>query len=202
MRKEILTKNLGRFRVGIAGAGGLGSNCAMLLARSGVGTLVIADSDRVELSNLDRQYFFRNQIGMLKCDAIWDNIAAATDGIRVMIHPVRLTPANISDVFRGCDIIVEALDDASAKEMFISTVQSELPGIPVIAGSGLAGWGFNEALRMRKIDDTLYVCGDEAKEVSEDIPPLAPRVAIVAAMQANLVVELLINKVNENHPQQ
>jgi sulfur carrier protein ThiS adenylyltransferase len=172
MRRENIRKNLGRYRVGIAGAGGLGSNCAMLLARSGVGALVVADNDRVDLYNLDRQYFFRNQIGMLKCDALWDNIAAATDGIRVMIHPVKLTPANISDIFRGCNVIVEALDDASAKEMFITTIQKELPGIPLIAGSGLAGWGYNETLMVRKIDDTLYVCGDESSEVSEDKPPI------------------------------
>jgi sulfur carrier protein ThiS adenylyltransferase len=200
MRKELIRRNLSRFKVGIAGAGGLGSNCAMLLARSGVGTLLIADYDRVALSNLDRQFYFRNQIGMLKCDALWDNIAAATDGLRVMIHPVKLTPANIADIFNGCDAIVEALDEASEKEMFITTVQRELPGVPVVAGSGLAGWGSNETLRMRKLDDTLYVCGDESVEVSDDKPPTGPRVAIVAAMQANLIVEILIKKGDENHP--
>ena len=78
------------------------------------------------------------------------------------------------------------------KEMFIETVQTEMKGIPVVAGSGIAGWGRNETLRSRQIDETLYVCGDETTEVSGDLPPLAARVAIVAAMQANTVVEILM----------
>ena len=52
--------HLSRFRVGIAGAGGLGSNCAVSLARSGIGTLVISDFDVIEPGNLNRQYFFIN----------------------------------------------------------------------------------------------------------------------------------------------
>ena len=54
---------MSKFRVGIAGAGGLGSNCAVALARSGVGTLVIADFDIIEAANLNRQYYFTDQIG-------------------------------------------------------------------------------------------------------------------------------------------
>lgn len=56
MRFSEIKKHLSSFRVGIAGAGGLGSNCAAALARSGVGTLVIADFDRVERLNLNRQF--------------------------------------------------------------------------------------------------------------------------------------------------
>jgi len=47
-------------------------------------------------------------------------------------------------------------------------------------------------IRYRKIDDTLYICGDEFSEVSENLPPLAPRVGMVANMQANVVVEILM----------
>ena len=64
----------------------------------------------------------------------------------------------------------------------------------LIIGSGLAGWGHNESVQCRKIDDFLYVCGDECSEVTEDSPPLAPRVGIVANMQANVVVEILMTK--------
>jgi len=60
-----IKKHLLKFRIGIAGAGGLGSNCAAALARSGVGTLVIADFDIVEELNLNRQYYFSDQIGMM-----------------------------------------------------------------------------------------------------------------------------------------
>ena len=67
-----------------------------------------------------------------------------------------------------------------------------MPGIPLIVGSGMAGWGNSETIRYRKIDETLYVCGDESSEVSESMPPMAPRVGMVANMQANVVIELLM----------
>jgi sulfur carrier protein ThiS adenylyltransferase len=75
-----------------------------------------------------------------------------------------------------------------------------LKGIPLVAGSGLAGWGNFDLLKARKIDDTLYVCGDETSEDSEDTPMLAPRVAIAANMQADIVIDLLLKKVyRENY---
>ncbi len=192
MNAEEIAAHLGNFRVGIAGAGGLGSNCSALLARSGIGTLVIADHDRVERSNLSRQYYFEGQTGMLKTEALKENLSRIRPETAVVIHNVFLDPTNISMLFRGCHVIVEALDSSEMKEMFIETVQTEMKGIPVVAGSGIAGWGRNETLRSRQIDETLYVCGDETTEVSGDLPPLAARVAIVAAMQANTVVEILM----------
>lgn len=184
--------HLGKFTVGIAGAGGLGSNCASLLARCGVGTLVIADYDRVERSNLSRQFYFAAQEGMLKTEALRENLLRIRTDAAIIIHNAVLDRTNISRIFTGCHVIVEALDRDEMKEMFIETVQTEIKGIPVVAGSGIAGWGRNDRLRCRKIDETLYVCGDEMSEVSDELPPLAPRVGIVAALQANTVVEILM----------
>ena len=198
MRFSEISKHLGNFRVGIAGAGGLGSNCAAALARSGVGTLVIADFDTIEPANLNRQYYFTDQVGLAKVDAISDNLRRINPGITVIPHKIILTAENIPEVFSGSDVIVEAFDQASEKEMLIETVQKMMPGIPLIVGSGMAGWGNTDLLRCRKIDDFLYVCGDESSEVSEDLPPMAPRVGIVSNMQANLVIEILLKKVKEN----
>ena len=192
MKLSEIEKHLGKFSVGIAGAGGLGSNCAVALARSGIGTLVIADFDKVEPSNLTRQYYFVNQIGMMKADALKDNILKIRPEINVVIHKVKLDKGNIPSIFAGCNVIVEAFDRSDMKEMIIETVQSKMPGIPLIVGSGMAGWGKNEILKFRHIDETLYVCGDEASEASDELPPLAPRVGIVANMQANTVLEILM----------
>jgi len=189
-----IKKRLSAYRVGIAGAGGLGSNCAVALARCGVGTIVICDFDLVEEPNLNRQYYFLSQCGMKKTEALRQNILAANPEINVIAHDVVLNRQNIPSLFSGCDVIVEAFDSAEMKEMIIDTVQTSLPGIPLIIGSGLAGWGNNNSIRSRKVDDTLYICGDEATETTEDLPPLAPRVGIVAAMQANCVLEILLNK--------
>jgi sulfur carrier protein ThiS adenylyltransferase len=192
MKLSEIENHLKKFRVGIAGAGGLGSNCAVALARTGIGTLVIADFDKVEPSNLTRQYYFLNQIGMMKAEALKENILRIRPEIQVVIHKIKLNKGNIPAIFAGCDAIIEAFDRSDMKEMIIEAVQSELPGVPLIVGSGMAGWGKNDILKFRQIDETLYVCGDEVSEASDELPPLAPRVGIVASMQANTVVDILM----------
>ena len=192
MRFSDIKVHLSKFRVGIAGAGGLGSNCAVALARSGVGTIVLSDFDVIEEQNLNRQYYFTDQVGMMKTVALKENIARTNPDVFVIIHQKKLDKLNIPDIFSGCDVIVEAFDRSDMKEMLIETVQQKMPGTPLIVGSGMAGWGKNETIRYRKIDETLYVCGDESTEVSEDLPPMAPRVGIVANMQANVVIEILM----------
>jgi sulfur carrier protein ThiS adenylyltransferase len=194
MKFSEIETHLGKFRVGIAGAGGLGSNCAVSLARCGVGTLVIADFDIVETPNLNRQYYFIDQAGMLKTDALRENIERINPAVKVISYNLRLDESNIPDVFKSCDVIVEAFDSTDMKEMLVETVQLIMPEIPVIIGSGLAGWGHNETIRSRKIDDTLYVCGDESTTADDKMPPMAPRVSIVANMQANTVIEILMKK--------
>jgi len=193
MRFSEIRSHLSKFRVGIAGAGGLGSNCAVALARSGVGTLIIADYDIVEANNLNRQYYFTDQVGQMKTLALKENISRINPDVFVITHQIPLDRLNIPEIFSGCNVIVEALDSSDMKEMLIETVQTMMPGIPLIVGSGMGGWGNSELIRYRKIDNTLYVCGDESTEVTEDIPPMAARVGIVASMQANVVIELLMN---------
>lgn len=193
MRFTEIKAHLSRFRVGIAGAGGLGSNCAVALAKCGVGTLVISDFDSVEEPNLNRQFYFTDQIGMLKTIALKENIGRINPDVNVIIHQKRLDSINIPEIFSGCHVIVEAFDCSDMKQMIIETVQLKMCGIPLVAASGLAGWGKSETIKYRKIDDTLYICGDEYSEVSEELPTMAPRVGIVANMQANTVVEILMN---------
>jgi sulfur carrier protein ThiS adenylyltransferase len=200
MRFEEIKRHLSRFRVGIAGAGGLGSNCAVALARSGVGTLVIADFDIVEAKNLNRQYYFADQTGMLKTSAIRDNISRIDSGINVITHTEKLDKKNIPVIFSGCDVIVEAFDKAEMKEIIAEVVQLRMPGIPLVVGSGMAGWGKNDLLRSRMVDRMLYVCGDESSESDDDMPPMAARVGIVACMQANIVIEILMNKMTDKIP--
>ena len=192
MRFSEIKTHLSKFRVGIAGAGGLGSNCAVALARSGVGTLVIVDFDVIEELNLNRQYYFFDQVGLMKTVALKKNIERINPSVTVIAHQKKIDKNNITEIFSGCNIIVEAFDSSLMKKMLIETVQIRMPGIPLIVGSGMAGWGKTGDLICRNIDDTLFVCGDESSEVSDDLPPIAPRIGIVANMQANIVIELLM----------
>jgi sulfur carrier protein ThiS adenylyltransferase len=194
MRFSEVKNHLRKFRVGIAGAGGLGSNCAAALARSGVGTLVISDFDVIEEPNLNRQFYFFDQIGMEKTKALRENLFKINPDIEVIVHHTVLNSENIPVIFAGCDVIVEAFDRSDMKEMLIGTVQTKMAGVTLVVGSGMAGWGKNESIRCRKIDEYLYVCGDESTEASDELPPLAPRVGIVSHMQANVVLEILMKK--------
>jgi sulfur carrier protein ThiS adenylyltransferase len=179
--------------VGIAGCGGLGSNCAVALARVGVGKLIIADFDKVEPSNLNRQCFFRDQVGFPKVVALKENIARIDQDVDVEVHELLLNAQNIPEIYKSCDVIVEAFDKAEMKQMIIETVLESMPGAPLICGVGLAGWGANDRIRMVNFD-RLYFFGDMEMEVSDETPPLAPRVGIVANMQANQVLEILLGK--------
>ncbi len=189
---EGIKKILKHKTVGIAGAGGLGSNCAVALARVGLGKLIIADFDTIVESNLNRQYFFFDQIGQIKVLALKTNIQRINPNILIEALEIKLTSQNIPQIFEGCDVIVEAFDHADQKQMIIETVLENFPEIPIISGVGLAGFGENNSLKTKKFDN-LYICGDQENETSENLPPLAPRVGIVSNMQANLVLELLLN---------
>lgn len=185
--KAILSQKV----VGIAGAGGLGSNCAVSLLRSGVGKLIIADYDVVSTKNLNRQFYFSDQIGLKKVCALRDNLVRINPDACIQIHDTRVYRWNIRLLFSTCDVVVEAFDKASQKEMFINFMLSHFPGKPLVAASGMAGWGGLDQLKVVESGD-LYICGDEHSEVSEENPPLAPRVNIVANMQADKVLELLL----------
>lgn len=187
--------------IGIAGCGGLGSTCAINLARAGVGKLIIADFDIVTRENLERQYFFVDQIGKLKVHALRDNILRVDPTISVKAFDLKLCSSDVIELFSGCDVIVEAFDKAEMKHMIIETTQNLMPGKILVAGIGLAGWGKTDLLTVQR-SGTLIVCGDQVSEISETNPLMAPRVGIVSNMEANEVLEILMSKFensNENN---
>ena len=178
--------------VGIAGAGGLGSNCAMHLVRAGVKKLVIADFDVVGESNLNRQFFFRDQLGRKKVDALAENLRRIEPDLSLDLRDVRLAPDNVDWTFSGCSVIVEAFDSADAKSMLLHAL---LPlGKPIVSASGIAGWGRSLAIGQRRIGKNLILIGDTSSDVSNGLAPFSPRVGIAAAMEANAVVSLLLGE--------
>jgi sulfur carrier protein ThiS adenylyltransferase len=179
--------------VGIAGCGGLGSNCAVALARLGLGKMIIADFDTVETGNLTRQYYFYEQVGQKKVFALSDNINNINPFVVVKPYDLKLGPREIQHIFADCDLIIEAFDLAEMKQMIIETCTESFPEKPLIIGSGMAGWGKNNSIKTEKTGENLYVCGDGISEIADDFPPLAPRVGIVAYMQANTALSILLN---------
>ena len=171
--------------VGLAGAGGLGSNCATLLARCGVGRLVLVDFDVVSLSNLNRQNFLPEHVGRLKVEALASMLRMINPQIRVETQAVRLEAANVADLFRECDPVVEAVDAAETKKMLFESLAGA--GKFVISASGMAGWG-GPAMHCRPFGKQAVVVGDGVHGVRQNLPVLAPRVMMAAAMQADQVL--------------
>ena len=183
---------LEKVRIGVAGAGGLGSNCAMHLVRSGIRHLVVADFDVVGESNLNRQFFFRDQLGMKKVDALKATLLRIDPEVDVQAVDVRLDAASTRELFEDCDIVVEAFDVVEAKTMILSTLMPL--GMRLVTASGLAGWGKSNAMRVRKMGANVVVVGDGETGVATDVAPASPRVGIAAAMEANAVVAWLLGK--------
>lgn len=179
--------------VGIAGAGGLGSNIALALTRAGIGTLVIIDFDVVAITNLNRQQYFLDQVGQAKVSALKDNLSRVSPFTLIKAHNLRITPENLAQLFGECDILIEAFDLADQKLMLIETWQELYPERPIIAASGLAGVGNNQSIQTRS-SGNLHVIGDQSSELKPGISPVSARVGVVANMQANLCLELLLQK--------
>lgn len=195
MNFETIKSILKEKSVGIAGCGGLGSNCAVALARVGVGKLIICDFDILTETNLNRQYFFYDQLGLKKATALKENINRINPEVTVEAHDIKLNADNIIEIFSDCDVIVEAFDRADMKKMILETVLCQMPDKPLVSGNGLSGWGNSNSIHMERTGN-LYICGDGISEATDDNPPLAPRVGIAANMQANTVLEILLSKYN------
>jgi sulfur carrier protein ThiS adenylyltransferase len=177
--------------VGIAGAGGLGSNVALALTRAGVGKLVIADFDTVSIANLTRQQYFLSQAGLPKVAALKDNLRHISPYTDVLIYTQKVSPGNITQYFDKCSIMIECLDLDSEKAILIESWQTLYPDKYIIAASGLAGVGKNDLIHTERLGN-LFIIGDGVSELQPGISPVSARVAVVANMQANLCLELLL----------
>ncbi len=176
--------------VGIAGLGGLGSAVAVALARTGVGRLILADFDVVEPSNLNRQQYFIDQIGQTKSAALEVNLRRINPYVKYETHCIRLTPDNIPSLFSEADVLVEAFDRADQKAMLLHAFKSR----PIVAASGMAGYGSGETIGVHKMGDRIYVVGDLETAAAPGCGLMAPRVGIAAHMQANLVLRLVLGE--------
>lgn len=178
--------------VGIGGSGGLGSNCAFNLARVGFRNFYIYDFDIIEPSNLNRQFFFEDQIGRPKVEALRENLQRINPNISVEAQQVRITAENIQKLFTPCHVVVEAFDTVESKMLIVeSFMQSDKL---LVSASGLAGWGESDKLGIRKITDTFYMVGDSVTGVSKENPPMSPRVNVAAAMEADTVLDWVLAK--------
>ena len=182
--------------VAVCGLGGLGSHIAPTLARAGVGRLLLFDFDRVELSNLHRQQYSVSQIGRYKTEALAESIREIAPYTETILHTVRLTSENAVQLLRKADVVCEAFDDPVCKSMLAEAILCGLSKPVLVAASGMAGLGSGNRIRMRKVTERFYLCGDEVSAVTEQTCLFASRVMLCAAQQAHTVLRVLAGQIH------
>ena len=184
-------KKISSTTVAVCGLGGLGSNIAIALARAGIGKLKLIDFDKVDITNLHRQQYKINQIGMSKTEALQYNLKEINPYIEIEIHNVYLNENNAKNVLSGADIICEAFDNAEAKANIVNFVLSEMPEKYIVAASGMAGLESANAIKTRKVSKRFYLCGDEVSDIKDGIGLVSTRVMLCAAHQAHTVLRII-----------
>ena len=181
-----------KVKIGIAGAGGLGSNCALFLVRSGFKKFRIVDFDVVEYSNLNRQFYFADQVGRRKVDALKENLLRINPDLEIETLPEKIEQENVHKLFTCCDVVVEALDKACYKKLVAEAYLCS--GKLLVAASGLAGWGKSDGVKIHQVKERFYLVGDLVSEVEPGRPALAPGVSVAAAKQADVVLNYVVGR--------
>lgn len=181
-----------KVKIAIAGAGGLGSNCASFLVRSGFVNFVIADFDIVAPSNLNRQFFFESQSGMRKIDALYENLTRINSSVIIEGHCVRVDRSNALEIFGSCDAVVEAFDLPESKALIVEKAVGA--GIFTVCASGIGGIGSSDEVIIRRVNEFLVMVGDSKRQIGDGINPYAPRVAVAAAKQADVILEYVLTR--------
>jgi len=172
-------------KIGIAGAGGLGSNVAVNLVRTGINSLKVVDFDEIDESNLNRQFYFRDQIGHKKVKALYENLKRINPSLDLTIVDRKIKRENIHEIFSDCDIVVEAFDKSIYKSMLIEELINKKSLI--IGASGIAHHNLKE-IEVRQLRENLYIVGDFEKDIKE-YKTYSTKVLVVASTMANLVLE-------------
>ena len=189
--EEMRTK-LRNARVAVAGLGGLGSNIAVMLARSGVGELLLVDFDVVDVTNLNRQMYFIPQLGKPKAEALPEILRQINPYLTYESVCVKVIPENVKELFSDYPIVCEAFDKPDVKAMLTEQILCYYPEKTLICGSGMAGYGSSNTIKTRKINDHFYICGDGVSGAMPGRGLMAPRVTICAAHEANMVLRCVL----------
>ena len=191
---SVATAKLQAAVVAVCGLGGLGSNIAISLARSGIGKLILIDFDTVDITNLHRQQYKSSQVGLSKAEALLENLKEVAPYVQYEVHNEKVTAENAVRLLEDADIVCEAFDRADAKAMLVDVVLEQLPQKTLVAASGMAGFDSGNAIRTRKLTERFYLCGDGKSDVDQGIGLSAPRVMLCAAHQALTVIRLILGE--------
>ena len=184
-------ENLQAARVAVVGLGGLGSNIAILLTRMGISHMHLIDFDKVDISNLHRQQYFLEQIGLRKTEALASTLRKINPYINLKLSCVKLDENNLAELLKDEAIICEAVDKAETKALLVNEVLESFTDKVIVAASGMAGLGEGNLIQAKRISKNLYLCGDGVSDCNDE-SLYAARVALCAAQQAHLVQRIIL----------
>lgn len=181
-------------RVLVVGLGGLGCPAARYLVGAGIGSLLLADRDRVERSNLPRQTLYTEaDVGRLKVDAALEHLSALDAS--VMLSGLHSSEATLAAV-REVDVVLDCTDNFEAR--FALNAACVAARVPLVSGAAIRWEGQVAAFDLRR-GGPCYAClypdTGAAAEACEDAGILGPVVGVVGAMQALLALQVLLGHV-------
>jgi adenylyltransferase/sulfurtransferase len=180
----------------VLGAGGLGSPAALYLASAGIGTLVLADGDTVDLTNLQRQILHRTAaIGQPKVASGAATLAAINSACRVIPLQERLAGERLADEVAAADVVLDCSDNFATRHAVNRACVAH--GKPLVSGAAIRFDGQVAVFDSRKTDSPCYHClFPEAADVEEvrcaTMGVFAPLVGIIGATQAAEALKLVI----------
>jgi sulfur carrier protein ThiS adenylyltransferase len=172
-------------KVGIAGIGGIGSNVALHLVRSGVKCFKIVDFDDIIDTNLNRQFYFKDQLGQRKADKLEENLKRINSELIIEKEIKLLIPENICETFADCDIIIEGFDKADSKAFLIDKLCKS--GKIVISACGVAGMDA-DTIKIKKVSDSVFIVGDFKTDI-RDKKLFSHKVSVAASLMAGIALK-------------
>ncbi|WP_374949321.1 ThiF family adenylyltransferase [Mucilaginibacter sp.] len=185
-------------KVLIVGAGGLGCPAAQYLTSSGVGTLGIADYDRVSESNLHRQILYTpDDIGLLKAEVAHARLSAQNPGIQINLHTTKITSYNVLQVFEDYNLVLDGTDNFETR--YLLNDAAVLQNKPLVYGAIYQYEGQVAVWNLPNADGTrgpnyrdLYPQVNAAQIPNCSVGGVIPTLAgMIGCMQANEVIKII-----------
>lgn len=181
----------------VIGLGGLGSAAALYLAGAGVGRLAVADRERVEPSNLQRQILYRQEdVGRAKTAAACARLAALNPGVTVTAHEGRLDAGTLDAMAGDADVVLDCTDNFPTR--FAINAACVRARTPLVSGAAIRFEGQISVFDPRRADGACYAClfpeAGAVAETCEEAGILGPVVGTIGALQALAALKLLLGR--------
>ncbi|HPO49808.1 MAG TPA: ThiF family adenylyltransferase [Spirochaetota bacterium] len=145
----------------------------------------MADFDVVEETNLNRQFYFKDQVGRKKVDALKENLNRISSDAKIEIVDEKIDRTNVLDIFKELDVAIEAFDKKEIKTMFVEELIDKVSLI--ICASGISGDDL-ENVKTKIVAPNLFVVGDFFKD-SFDYKTYSPKVVYIASIMADIALK-------------